>query len=252
MNPVKAVLFDFDGTISTLRHGWEKIMEPLMVELLGEESRPQIQTYIDESTGIQTIFQMKWLAQQVQQRHGTAQDPWEYKAEYNRRLMEMVQKRREALADGSASRQDFMIAGSDDLLEMLHNMGAKLYVASGTDDPDVKAEVEALGLTKYFDKIAGAPLGKESCSKEKVIRDLLSAGIPGKEMAVVGDGKVEIMVGRESGARTLGLASNEEARQGIDPVKRQRLIKAGADIILGDFLDKERLVRFFIGAGVEI
>ncbi|MCL2527997.1 MAG: HAD family hydrolase [Defluviitaleaceae bacterium] len=247
MNPVKAVLFDFDGTISTLRHGWENIMEPLMIELLGEESREKIKTYIDESTGIQTIFQMKWLAEQVQQRKGTALDPWEYKAEYNRRLMEMVQDRRTALTNGTASREDYMMAGSEDLLQALTAMGAKVYVASGTDDPDVKAEVEALGLSKYFEKVAGAPLGKENCSKEQVIRDLLNDGIPGNEMAVVGDGKVEIMVGREGGARTLGLASNEAARQGMDPIKRQRLEKAGADLILGDFLDKDRLMQFFTG-----
>ena len=30
---IKAVLFDFDGTISTLRYGWEKVMEPLMLEI---------------------------------------------------------------------------------------------------------------------------------------------------------------------------------------------------------------------------
>jgi len=250
MNPVKAVLFDFDGTISTLRHGWEKIMEPLMIELLGEDARETIRVYIDESTGIQTIFQMKWLAQQVEARQGKAQDPWEYKAEYNRRLMEMVKKRRDTLANGSASREDYMIAGSEAILKALTGMGAKLYVASGTDDPDVKAEVEALGLTKYFTKIAGAPIGKENCSKEKVIRDLLDTGIPGGELAVVGDGKVEIMVGRENGARTLGLASNEEARQGIDLVKRERLVRAGADVIVGDFLDKDQLIKFFSGEQV--
>lgn len=248
--PVRAVLFDFDGTISTLRHGWEKIMEPLMVELLGEESREMILSYIDESTGIQTIFQMKWLAQEVTKRHGAALDPWEYKAEYNRRLMEMVADRRKQLSSGQIPREDYMIAGSEKILQALKNMGVELYIASGTDDPDVKAEVEALGLTGYFTKIAGAPLGKESCSKENVIRDLLSGGIPGEELAVVGDGKVEIMVGKESGARTIGLATNEEARQGIDPIKRPRLEKAGADIIAGDFLEHDKLMRFFKGETV--
>ena len=32
--PVRAVLFDFDGTISTLRCGWEEVMQPLMVEMI--------------------------------------------------------------------------------------------------------------------------------------------------------------------------------------------------------------------------
>jgi hypothetical protein len=62
---VKAVIFDFDGTISTLRQGWEEIMEPLMVEMIAGEEVPnqklvdEVREYIDESTGIQTIFQMQ-------------------------------------------------------------------------------------------------------------------------------------------------------------------------------------------------
>ena len=33
-NPVHAVLFDFDGTVSTLRWGWEAVMKPLMLEMI--------------------------------------------------------------------------------------------------------------------------------------------------------------------------------------------------------------------------
>ena len=246
-SPVSTVLFDFDGTISTLRYGWEQVMEPLMVELLGENARELVRAYIDESTGIQTIHQMKWLAEQVRQSRGTADDPWEYKAEYNRRLMETVSKRREALANGSVPREDFMIAGSEALLEALCNRGIALYAASGTDDPDVKAEISALGLTRYFTKIAGAPLGVENCSKEGVIRELLDSGVSGEYLAVVGDGKVEIAIGRENAARTLGVASDEAVLQGVNPVKRERLIKAGADIIAGDFLRLDELMQFFMG-----
>jgi phosphoglycolate phosphatase-like HAD superfamily hydrolase len=247
MNPVGTVIFDFDGTISTLRHGWEGVMAPLFIELLGEESKEAVEAYIDDSTGIQTIFQMKWLAEQVKLKHGSAKDPWEYKAEYNRRLMETVSRRRFALSNGSAQREEYLIAGSVALLEALSEMGIKMYVASGTDDHDVKAEVEALGLNSYFSKIAGAPAGLENCAKEDVIRGLLKSGIKGENLAVVGDGKVEIMVGKTNGARTLGVASNEEARHGINPVKEERLIKAGADVIVGDFLNLQDLMKFFKG-----
>ena len=245
--PVTTVLFDFDGTISTLRHGWEQVMEPLMIELLGEGSADMVRAYIDESTGVQTIHQMKWLAGQVRQRKGAAADPWEYKAEYNRRLMLTVSRRREALLDGTVKREDYIIAGAEALLKALCGRGVQLYVASGTDDPDVKAEAEALGMSAYFAKIAGAPIGAENCSKEAVIRELLSSGVPGGRLAVVGDGKVEIMTGREHGARTLGVASDEGALSGIDELKRERLIKAGADAITGDFLDLPELIKFFMG-----
>ncbi|MCL2500368.1 MAG: HAD family hydrolase [Defluviitaleaceae bacterium] len=240
-NPVRAVLFDFDGTFSTLRDGWEGIMQPLMLELLGAECEGLVTAYISESTGIQTIHQMKWLAAQVEKRYGNAKDPWEYKAEYNRRLMETVEARRRNINKG----EDYLIPGSLPLILALRKMGAELYIASGTDEPDVRAEAEALGIARYFNKIAGAPKGAENCAKEDVIRGILHSGdafINGEQLAVVGDGKVEIAIGRENGTRTLGIARNAETRE--------RLIKAGADSIAADFTDLQTLMKFFKGEDI--
>jgi len=249
--PVTTVLFDFDGTISTLRYGWEEVMEPLMVELLGNDSLSQVREYIDESTGIQTILQMKWLASQVHARSGNnapAPDPWEYKAEYNRRLMESVMERRTNVLSGVLQPEDFMIKGSKELLEMLSQQKIALYVASGTDDADVKQEVAVLGLSGYFTDIKGAPEYREDCSKEAVIRSLIKEkGITGEKLAVVGDGKVEIMIGHENGARTLGVATDESVRSGVNQIKRKRLIGAKADAIIGDFDDITALREFFLG-----
>ena len=172
-------------------------------------------------------------------------DPWWYKGEYNRRLMDNVRARLNALFAGSVARENYLIEGSEAFLRALVERGVKLYVASGTDHPDVVNEVEALGLTKYFTQIAGAPLGSENCSKEKVIAQLMeSEGLKGDDFAVIGDGKVEIRLGREAGARTIGLASDEEKRSGVNPVKRERLVRAGADIIVGDFHGQAELVGF--------
>ena len=59
--------------------------------------------------------------------------------------------------------------------------------------------------------------------------------LPGEALLLVGDGKVEIALGAECGAFTIGAATNEEALEGVNPIKRERLIKVGADIIIGDF-----------------
>lgn len=72
---IRVVLFDFDGTLSTLRHGWEDIMKPFMLEMIAGETRVddalvrEVDAYIDQSTGMQTIHQMKWLSDAVK-RHG--------------------------------------------------------------------------------------------------------------------------------------------------------------------------------------
>ena len=252
--PVRAVLFDFDGTLSTLRYGWEDVMKPLMLEMISGGTawdaalEREVDAYIDESTGIQTILQMRWLADTVKAKGlnpGAPEDPWWYKAEYNRRLMARVSLRLRALEAGEVPRDDCLMAGGEAFLRALREKGVRLYVASGTDDPDVKHEAAALGLAGYFDLIAGAPPGSASCSKEQVIARLMrDEGLSGADFAVIGDGKVEIRLGREAGARTVGLASDEAARRGVNPVKRARLIQAGADVIAGDFTEQAALMRF--------
>lgn len=251
--PVRAVLFDFDGTVSTLRCGWEAVMKPLMLEMIsggkpyGEELEREVETYISDSTGIQTIHQMKWLAATVHERGNNptaSHDPWWYKAEYNHRLMENVSGRVRRLTCGEVPASEYLIKGSEEFLRTLYESGVRLYVASGTDHPDVCAEAEVLGLRKYFTLIAGAPVGEENCSKEKVMAQLLGTeNLHGDEVAVIGDGKVEIRLGKEAGARTIGLATNER-EGGLDPIKRARLIQAGADVIAGDFTEKEALLAF--------
>lgn len=249
---IRAALFDFDGTISTLRTGWEKVMRELMLKWLSGGRTPtralcqEVDGYIDESTGIQTIHQMKWLAAKAHAlRPEAPEDPWFYKAEYNQSLMENVARRRDGVASGQLNREDFLIAGAEAFLRALKERGVRLMVASGTDHPDVLREVEALGLKEYFDGVYGAPVGEESCSKERVIRQLLrEENLPGSHLAVVGDGKVEIALGREAGARTLGMATDEKARRGVSPVKRERLIRAGAEAIAGDFTELEALLDF--------
>ncbi len=249
---IQVAVLDFDGTISTLRHGWEQIMAPLMLEMIagstpadGElvdgELVEEIRAYIDQSTGIQTYHQMKWLAEAVA-RHGRSphagRDPWWYKEQYNARLMVPVNERIREIESGRKTVSDFLVMGSIDLLEFFKSRDIEVYVASGTDHADVSREAEVLGIARYFREIAGAPPGRVDCSKEAVLRKLIKEnGLQGPEVIVIGDGRVEIALGREVGALTLGVASNEETRCGISPIKRERLVKAGAHAIVGDFLD---------------
>ena len=46
------------------------------------------------------------------------------------------------------------------------------------------------------------------------------------------------------GARAFGLASDEKNKCGVNPKKRERLIKAGSDVITGDFLEIDEIIEF--------
>jgi phosphoglycolate phosphatase-like HAD superfamily hydrolase len=249
---IKAVIFDFDGTISTLRQGWEQVMRPMMLEMInpdGDDTQLEklVDQYINGSTGIQTIYQMQWLVKKINEygKNPSVYDDWWYKGEYNKRLMQNVELRLSDLYSGKLDSSDFMIMGSKAFLQRLKSNNIDLYVASGTDNDDVINEVRALKLYDYFSSIAGAPHRKAECSKEAVIKNLLeNKDLKGESILVVGDGKVEIMLGRQAGALTLGVATDEVNRCGVNEIKRQRLIKAGADAIIGDFSNEDELAHW--------
>ena len=121
---IRAVLFDFDGTFSTLRCGWEDVMRKLMLNVLttgkdDTELEKTVNAYIDYSTGIQTVKQMKWLMQQSLERTGKAKDMWDYKADYNAMLMDMLADKKRGLEDGIRKPEEFLVAGSEKLLQNL-------------------------------------------------------------------------------------------------------------------------------------
>ena len=244
LGKIRAAIFDFDGTFSTLRCGWEKVMRKMMLELISGGNtydislENKVDAYIDASTGIQTIYQMQWLKEKVEQAgYGQAdRDVWWYKDLYNTRLMEEVAQRIQRLEAGEDAPEQYLIAGAVDFLHLLKSKGIAVYLASGTDHKDVVHEASVLGVADMFSTIKGAPERQVACSKEAVIKMLLEeSGLPGESLLVVGDGKVEIALGAENGAYTLGVATDEANLRGMNPVKFKRLQAAGADAIVGDF-----------------
>lgn len=253
----KYIVFDFDGTISTLRYGWERIMQPLMLEKIcpngdySNELIKKVADYIDASTGIQTAYQMQWLAEEVKRATGKAEDVWYYKDCYNQKILDMVAERKRAVCEGKVLKDAYLMKGSVEFLQKLSDHGCKMFLASGTDDANVKEEAKFLGVDKYFEKIKGAPTGEFGCSKEAVISQLITQAGKEVELIVIGDGKVEIQLGKKNGALTIGIASDEMNREGLNMHKKARLEKAGADVIVGDFLELDKLINIIMGGRVD-
>lgn len=257
----QAVLFDFDGTISLIREGWQPIMYNYFTDVLAEVSPNEpreelfklVQEFVDDLTGKQTIYQCIHLAEEIEKRGGQGEDPFVYKEEYNRRLLNHIADRVEGLKSGKIKRDELLVPGSIELLEYLRSQDLMIYLASGTDHDYVVAEAEALGVDHYFNGgIYGAVDDYENFSKEQVIRDLILPKISsGAGLLGFGDGYVEIENVKTAGGIAVGVASNEQEKQGIDVWKRPRLIKAGADVIIGDFLVLEKLMNG-LEKGVEL
>jgi hypothetical protein len=129
-------------------------------------------------------------------------------------------------------------------LRSLRAMGMTLYLASGTDDEDVRREAQALGYAGLFDGGIYGALGEVNAqSKRQVIQRILAEnGLDGSQLAAFGDGPVELRESRRRHGAAIGIASDEIRRYGLNPEKRARLIQAGAQILMPDFSQAERLL----------
>ena len=134
-------IFDNDGTISTLREGWERIMEPMMIRaILGpgwkqagqdlyERVRGRVRDYIDATTGVQTLVQMQGLVEMVREfgvvPAAEVKDEAGYKAVYNEELLAMVKAPAGQARRGELSVEDYTLKGSLAFLRSLRAAGVR-------------------------------------------------------------------------------------------------------------------------------
>ena len=262
MLQIRHAIFDHDGTISTLREGWEAIMQPMMMKaVLGEnllsvgttlfqmvESR--VHEFIQRTTGIQTITQMHGLVELILEFGLVPRDrilsPAEYKVVYNLELKALVDQRLEKLQRGELDVADFTIKGAIPFLRTLQSQGICIYLASGTDETDVKFEAEQLGYADVFDGGIYGSVGDVSKDAKKLVIERILREVDGafEQLVAFGDGPVEMRETSRHGAFAVGVASDELRRFGSNAEKRRRLVRAGAHAIVPDFSQWQRLWQF--------
>ena len=196
----RAVIFDFDGTLSLVRTSWMQVMIPMMVEILaalrtGESEADLtkvVEDYVWRLTGKETIYQMIALAAEIERRGGTPLEPVVYKRRYLDLLSEVIADRIAALREGRCPPERYLVPGSRALLEDLRARGLTLYLASGTDEIYMKAEADLLDVSRYFDGgVFGALDDPELFSKRQLVQRIITQ-IDGSQLLGFGDGFVEI------------------------------------------------------------
>lgn len=255
-------LFDFDGTLSLIREGWQKVMKSYFYEELmktpGAQDEPEaelracIDEFVDINTGKQTIYQCFCLVDEIKKRGGVPLDALEYKDEYQRRLLDEVHYRIDGLENGKISPDEYLVPGGAAILKALHERGVHIFIASGTDEVYARHEAELLRVTRDLAaEVYGAQRDYKSFSKKMVIdRIIRENDLHGTELVGFGDGFVEIENVKERGGFAVGLATDEKHHDGrIDAWKRERLIRAGADIIIPDFADTAQLMDYLFPEG---
>lgn len=208
----------------------------------------QLRREILALNGKPSISQVRRFAQMAEQFKATPPAPEPLLQLYLSRLDAVLRERVQSVACGEISPHTFVIAGARPLLEEFHQRGLKLFILSGTAEPDVRREAELLQLKPFFgERIHGSTSGQEFSKKDVIDRIIAEEGITGSQLLSFGDGPVEIEFTKAVGGRAVGVASDEETNGSgvIDPDKREHLLRAGADAIIPDYRNKRWILDTF-------
>ncbi len=252
--PFRCIVFDFDGTLSLLRGDWQGLMIPRMVEVLaatgtGESSdvlHALVADFVTRLTGQPTMLKLVALCDDVARRGQPRPDARDYLDEYLTKLLARTADRVQAVNSGATAADEMLVPGSRLLVERLARRGLLLAISSGTELSHVQSETAVLGLDPYFGPRIFGPIDNDPrFSKQRVLEQLIAErGLRGHEIACIGDGPAEILAARAVGALALGVASDEINRSGrVNALKREHLLRAGADAIVADYSDLAPILR---------
>jgi phosphoglycolate phosphatase-like HAD superfamily hydrolase len=259
---IKYAFFDYDGTISTVRQGWDIIMKNIMVKaIMGDQAasipddkkneiESSVADYIDRTAGVQMILQMKELRQMIVDYNFVSEEKIfsakEYKNLAYSELGEIVRERLSNFRRGNLNSEDLTIKGAVTFLKDLREKGVSLHLVSGGDQNAIRHNSKILGYADLFEgRINGSIESSNENSKENIMkRVIMENNLEGAEIVCFGDGPEEIRVAVKYGAIAIGVASDEITRSGLNPEKRKRLIESGANIIIPDFSDSDKILDY--------
>jgi len=255
---IRLIVFDFDGTLSWLRHGWPGFMSdvfrenyPFPVTQTEEELRSHFLHEILTLNGKPSIYQCQRFVDLVSERGGPALDAEALRAEFQRRLDDAIARRMEAIRVGAEPASQYVIHGAYPFLERLAAKGLTLAILSTTVQERVVEEAELLGISSFFGRhIYGGTGDPLRFSKRAIFERLLEEErLPGAQLLSFGDGPVELRDTKELGGLAVAVCSDED-RNGsglIDPHKRSTLFAAGAVAAIPDYRDAGALLDFLLG-----
>ena len=250
------VVFDFDGTLSWIRHGWPEVMQSLMgarFPLAAGESPDDLRTSLFKDmyhfNGRPTSVYMEAMSQQIQERDGEA-DPSEMLESYLVQLDQIANERHEQIRSETCSQDDFIVFGGRALIELMVARGLKVIILSGNPHGQVNEEAELLDLSRYCHGHVYGFKDANNFSKQSVIEELMAEeNFSGENLIAIGDGAGEIMAAKALGGLAVAVCSDEEDNGSglIDEHKRTTLVNAGADAVIADYREPETLLKTILG-----
>jgi len=239
---ILVAVIDWDGTISLLREGWQKVMQEFIANYISSGS-PQkkdfdwAKNFIIKTLGENTIDQMLGIIEKsVKNKRKILAE--KLRREYRDILEEKIRAKRIKQAKNNPDK--FIVRGIAQFLEALKKRDIKILVFSGSEQNGkngIGQEARILRLEHYFDGVFGYNGPVRPYNKDNVLKWVIKKYRikDPSQILVVGDGPKEIKVGKKFGAITIGLMSKN--------ITKEILIKSGADFVVYDSTDLVKCLK---------
>jgi len=270
--PVMSIVLDYVSR-GGVPDGYDSEENALrLIARAGTEQLPDTDRFCVESAGLSALTQMEWAIRRAVDAGlidvicdradnkrkidliGAGEEVFdapdtpemtEFLAVHTPRLFKFYERvlngfcRDKNLALAKADPKRFIVGGSPEFLEYLHENGVKNYFVTGAvveRGMGMHEEVETLGYKigpgETVEDIIGSTW-TEKLPKDVIMEKLLlSLGASGENVLVVGDGRSEITAGVKMGALCLSRLDESDA------YKRELHRRLGTDMIVDDFFDK--------------
>jgi len=214
---IKAVIFDFDGTLAVLNIDFNAMREQVfeLMRHFGVEEKLITERYLLEI--IDEIYFILW-----------EKNP--------SRAVKFYQKAHQILYQGElrAAEKGRLIPGVERMLKFLRGTGIKVGIITRNCEDAVRR------VFPNIDQFCNVFISRNSVKKVKPHPDHLSStmkalGVSGEEAVMIGDHTIDIQAGKRVGMKTIGVLTGR--------TKREEFEKAGADYILREATEICRLLE---------
>lgn len=208
LSSIKAVIFDFDGTLAVLNIDFTLMRERLLGLIKEYEIRPETlqEKYLLEM--IDEVYQILW------EKNPSGAEAFHQESH---RILREIEMR--------AAEEGGLIPGTQSALRSLRRKGIKIGIITRNCEEAVRKVFPSI------DDFCDFFVSRNSIKKVKPHPDHLSyvmngLNISGKEALMVGDHRIDVQAGRSVGLKTVGVLTGR--------TKREEFEQAGADYILRD------------------
>ena len=239
---IRCVVLDYDGTLTTLRKGWDVILTDYANSRINPYNKPcegleeailHLTDHAGGTTPKQLMSRLMKLMRQMKLLPDSEIKSIEFYAkEYADHFQSMINER---VANFSTASESYVIESVRPMLSFLSSKNTVKYIVTGSCETAVKDELHKLYMIGHFEGVYGATLEMEGNLKLNAINEIMARHeVKPCEILIIGDGSTEIRAAAELKLPAIGIASNEHDG-GLCEKKRTLLKGLGADAIIADY-----------------